>query len=71
MKKILTLVLPLVSLYASAQVTVNVQLPAGGMVQKDQLWNLVVVNNNNATIEALVSRKIWQRTLVSSSNCLT
>lgn len=55
---IMASVLSLVSLCAEAQVTVNVQLPGGGMVQKDQLWNLVVVNNNNTTIEVVVSLDI-------------
>lgn len=29
-----------------AQVTLSAQLPPAGLVQKDQLWNLVLVNNN-------------------------
>ncbi|MEO7765907.1 MAG: hypothetical protein ABIS01_00730, partial [Ferruginibacter sp.] len=28
------------------QVIITVQLPAGGLVQKEQLWNLSLVNNN-------------------------
>ncbi|MBN8675215.1 MAG: hypothetical protein J0L56_13855 [Chitinophagales bacterium] len=39
----------LVPVFMLAQVTVNVQLPPGGMVQKDQLWNLVLVNNSAGT----------------------
>ena len=30
-----------------AQVTVSVQMPPGGMVQKEQLWNLIIVNNKD------------------------
>lgn len=41
-----------------AQVTVNVQLPSAGMVQRDQLWNLVVVNNNVAIPDAIVTLDI-------------
>lgn len=44
-KRIILTVFLGVSLLAEAQVTVNVQLPAGGMVHRDQLWNLVLVNN--------------------------
>lgn len=32
-------------LFVNGQVTVSAQLPPGGMVQKEQLWNLVIVNN--------------------------
>lgn len=38
-----------------AQVTLNVQLPPGGMIQKDQLWNMVIINNNAEMPEATVS----------------
>jgi hypothetical protein len=34
-----------------AQVTVNVQLPPAGMISKDQLWNLVLANGTNNTLE--------------------
>lgn len=38
-----------------AQVTVSVQLPPAGMVQKEQLWNLVVVNNSNEMLDAAIT----------------
>ena len=38
-----------------SQVTVSVQLPAAGLIQKDQLWNLVVVNNSNELLDAAVT----------------
>lgn len=31
----------------NAQVTVNAQLPPAGFVSKDQLWNLILINNND------------------------
>lgn len=37
-----------------AQITISVQLPPAGMIQKEQLWNLVLVNNGNAAIEATI-----------------
>ena len=39
---------------SNAQVTLNVQLPAAGLLQRDQLWNLVVVNNSGGPQEAIV-----------------
>jgi hypothetical protein len=55
MKKIFALITVLLSLVSAAQVTVSVQLPAAGMIQKDQLWNLVLVNNNSELPETTVS----------------
>jgi hypothetical protein len=42
---------------SNAQIIVNVQLPPAGMIYKDQLWNLVLVNNNNS-IDAAISLDI-------------
>jgi hypothetical protein len=53
-KKIVFLVVMFLPTLLWAQVTISVQLPQVGMVQKDQLWNLVLVNNSNATVEANV-----------------
>jgi hypothetical protein len=39
---ILLMVLPLMS---EAQVNISIQLPPAGLVQKEQLWNLTLVNN--------------------------
>jgi len=45
-KKIILLGLGFLPLLLKAQLVLNAQLPAAGFVQKDQLWNLVIVNNN-------------------------
>jgi hypothetical protein len=37
-----------------AQLTISVQLPAGGMIQQDQLWNLVVMNGSNRNLDAVL-----------------
>jgi hypothetical protein len=58
LKKIFITVLLFMPVVLQAQVTVNVQLPPGGMVHKDQLWNLVLVNNNSGMIETTVSLDI-------------
>jgi hypothetical protein len=42
----------LIPLALQAQLTISVQLPQAGLVQKDQLWNLVLVNNSNTTYDA-------------------
>lgn len=44
--------LALLPLLCVAQVIVNVQLPPGGMVQKEQLWNLSLINNTADGLEA-------------------
>jgi len=55
MKKILLITATVLPLFLLAQITVSVQLPPGGMIHKDQLWNLVVVNNSNELLDATVS----------------
>jgi len=45
-KIIFAILVGLLPVLVKAQVSVNVQLPAAGFVQKEQLWNLVLVNNN-------------------------
>jgi hypothetical protein len=55
LKKTLIIFSLLTSLHGVAQVTVNVQLPPGGMVQKDQLWNLVLVNNKSEMTDISIS----------------
>src|SRR5215216_4552861 len=57
-KKLIVIFFPLLAMLSKAQVTVNVQLPAAGMVQKEQVWNLVLVNNSSNMIEAAISLNI-------------
>jgi hypothetical protein len=45
-KKLLVNILVFVPAILQAQVTLNVQMPSAGLVQKDQLWNLMLVNNS-------------------------
>ncbi|MBL7707646.1 MAG: hypothetical protein JNJ86_01170 [Chitinophagaceae bacterium] len=71
-KKIIAITLAFLPIIAKAQVVVNVQLPAGGMVQKDQLWNLVVVNNvaevNEATISLDLQDAVTGQTVLSAGS---
>lgn len=52
-KKLISL-LALSPLLVQAQITISVQLPSSGMIQKDQLWNLVLANSGNTTMEVSV-----------------
>lgn len=54
MRKICFLILICLPGWLHAQVTISVQLPPGGMIQKDQLWNLVAMNNGNASFDAVL-----------------
>lgn len=45
-KKIVVIAICLLPVFTKAQITINAQLPAGGFVQKEQLWNLILINNN-------------------------
>lgn len=55
MKRIFVIITLIAPFLLAGQVTVSVQLPQGGMIQKDQLWNLVLVNNRSSSVEAVVS----------------
>ncbi|NII28736.1 hypothetical protein HB364_26885 [Pseudoflavitalea sp. X16] len=50
-KKLINFLFFFSPLLMQAQITVNVILPPAGMVQKDQLWNLALVNNYNTQFE--------------------
>ncbi len=55
MKKIISVILVFCGLLpCRAQVVVNLQLPAMGLMIKSQLWNLSIVNTGTADIEAQV-----------------
>jgi hypothetical protein len=49
--KIILLVAGFIPFLLRAQVSINAQLPAAGVVQKESLWNLVVINNQNDMID--------------------
>lgn len=53
MKKLL-LLLFFVPFWAQAQLSLSVQLPPAGPIQKDQLWNLILTNSGNATVEIAI-----------------
>lgn len=54
-----------------AQVTISAQLPPAGLVQKDQLWNLVLVNNKEDVLNVNVRLNVQDAAtgeLVMSAN---
>lgn len=54
MRKICLLILCGLPALLQAQLTISVQLPSAGMVQQDQLWNLVVMNGSNKNLDAVL-----------------
>jgi len=50
-KKYLYLLIIMLPCVAQAQVTCSVTVPPAGMIRKEQLWNLVVVNNSNTGLD--------------------
>ncbi len=59
-----------------AQVTLTAQLPPAGLVTRDQLWNLVLVNNTNETQDILLYLDLkdevtGQTVLTAASGSLT
>lgn len=53
-KKAISLFALCIPLILQSQITVSVQLPPAGLVQKDQLWNLVLSNNGTSTEEITI-----------------
>jgi hypothetical protein len=59
-----------------AQVTISVQIPPAGLLQHDQLWNLVLMNNSSQAIDATISMTLQDMTtgypvLSASTNNIT
>lgn len=71
-KKCIFFVFSFMPLFLAAQIAVSVQLPSAGMIQKDQLWNLLLVNNTNDLFEASVSLNLQDavtgQTVLSASS---
>jgi hypothetical protein len=70
-KKIFSLVCLVLPVALSAQVTISAQLPPAGLVQKDQLWNLVLVNNKEDILNVNIRMNVQDAVsgeLVMSAN---
>ncbi len=61
LKKIFFPSLFLLSFIAKAQVNINVQLPLTGMVQKEQLWNLILINNSEDIVDVYVRLNLMDK----------
>lgn len=65
---LLLFTLPVLSV---AQVTINAQLPSGGIMQKEQLWNLSVLNSQvsvlDVTIKLSLQDAVTKQELMSAS----
>lgn len=44
----------LLAVELTAQVNINVQLPPGGMIQKESLWNLVLINSKEGVLNVSI-----------------
>lgn len=59
----------LLHLTVDAQVSLSVQLPPGGMVSRDQLWNVAVMNNGTGPVDATLALEL--RDAVSGQTVLS
>jgi len=57
-RKIFLLGLYLIPFLSHAQVTINAPLPPAGLVQKDQLWNLILINNKDELLNVSVKMNL-------------
>lgn len=62
-KPILSLLFAILSFYGGAQLSISSQLPPSGLLQKDGLWNVMLINNGTTTVEGTL--------LVSLQDALT
>lgn len=53
-KKTIVVLLFVFPILVKAQVNVNVQVPSVGLMQKEQLWDLILVNNGNDMLDVVL-----------------
>ncbi|MEQ1552689.1 MAG: hypothetical protein ABL929_00855 [Ferruginibacter sp.] len=58
LKKLFAIALFAFPIIGHAQVTLNAQLPQAGFVQKEQLWNLILVNNNADVLDVSIQMNL-------------
>lgn len=76
MKKLILLIVLMHFFYAQAQLILNVQLPPSGVIQKSQLWNILVtntrLNNVSATINmTMINNQSGERVLTASTRIVS
>lgn len=57
-KKIILLGLLFLPFLTNAQLVLNAQLPPAGFIQKDQLWNLILVNNKDDIMDLRIQMNL-------------
>jgi hypothetical protein len=57
-KKIFGILLMTLPVLGKAQLNINIQMPPAGLVQKEQLWNLVLVNNGTDLLDVTLQLNI-------------
>lgn len=55
LKRFLFVIVLFIPLSLVAQISINIQLPPSGVIQKSQLWNLTVINNSPSALNATIS----------------
>ena len=73
---ICTIFLAGIFLFAHAQVMITPQIPPTGLIKKDQLWNIVLVNNNELPYDVQIQVsmqdiKTGEKVLTGASRLLT
>jgi hypothetical protein len=58
LKRLFAIALFVLPVIGKAQVTLNAQLPQAGFVQKEQLWNLILVNNNADVLDLSIQMNL-------------
>lgn len=57
-KRLIVLLVAIIPASLYAQVTINMQIPPAGFVQKEQLWNLILVNNKEDLLEVNIKMNL-------------
>lgn len=57
-KKSILLSLGLLPLLLQAQIAITTELPPAGLVQKDQLWNIIAINNTGKLIDVRINMSL-------------
>lgn len=58
LKKIILIFLFCAPILGNAQIVLNAQLPPAGLVSKDQLWNLILVNNKDDVMDIRIQMNL-------------
>ena len=54
LKKLIIFSVGILPMLLNAQVNISAQLPPAGLVQKEQLWNLILINNQEGLMDVSI-----------------